>query len=301
MLSAKTIEIVKSTVPLLQEKGVEITTRFYQILFSEHPELLNIFNHTNQKKGRQQQALANAVYAAATYIDNLEAIIPVVKQIGHKHRSLGIKAEHYPIVGTCLLRAIKEVAGAPDEVLNAWGEAYGVIADAFISIEAEMYEEAAHKEGGWKDFRNFVVVKKVKESDVITSFYLKPEDGGQVSSFIPGQYVTIQINIEGETYTHNRQYSLSDAPGKEYYRISVKKEKGVDTPDGKVSNYLHDHVEEGDMLPVSAPAGDFVLNMDSTLPVVLISGGVGITPMMSMLNTLIEKTQNVMYVLFMQR
>lgn len=122
-------------------------------------ELLNIFNHTNQKKGRQQQALANAVYAAATYIDNLEAIIPVVKQIGHKHRSLGIKAEHYPIVGTCLLRAIKEVAGAPDEVLNAWGEAYGVIADAFISIEAEMYEEAAHKEGGWKDFRNFVIVK----------------------------------------------------------------------------------------------------------------------------------------------
>ncbi len=286
MLSEKTIEIVKSTVPLLQEKGVEITTRFYEILFSEHPELLNIFNHTNQKKGRQQQALANAVYAAATYIDNLEVIIPVVKQIGHKHRSLGIKAEHYPIVGTCLLRAIKEVAGAPDEVLNAWGEAYGVIADAFISIEAEMYEEAAHKEGGWKDFRNFVVVKKVKESDVITSFYLKPEDGGKVSSFIPGQYVTVQINIEGETYTHNRQYSLSDAPGKEYYRISVKKEKGVDTPDGKVSNYLHDHVKEGDMLPVSAPAGDFVLNMDSTLPVVLISGGVGITPMMSMLNTL---------------
>lgn len=138
----------------------------------------------------------------------------------------------------------------------------------------------------------------MKESDVITSFYLKPEDGGQVSSFIPGQYVTIQINIEGETYTHNRQYSLSDAPGKEYYRISVKKEKGVDTTDGKVSNYLHDHVEEGDMLPVSAPAGDFVLNMDSTLPVVLISGGVGITPMMSMLNTLIEQNskRNVCFV-----
>lgn len=129
----------------------------------------------------------------------------------------------------------------------------------------------------------------MKESDVITSFYLKPEDGGKVSSFIPGQYVTIQINIKGETYTHNRQYSLSDAPGKEYYRISVKEEKGVDTPDGKVSNYLHDHVGEGDVLPVSAPAGDFVLNMDSTLPVVLISGGVGITPMMSMLNTLIEQ------------
>ncbi|WP_026591256.1 NO-inducible flavohemoprotein [Bacillus sp. UNC437CL72CviS29] len=292
MLSAKTIEIVKSTVPLLQEKGVEITTRFYQIMFSEHPELLNIFNHTNQKKGRQQQALASAVYAAATYIDNLEAIIPAVKQIGHKHRSLGIKAEHYPIVGKCLLQAIKEVANAPQEVLDAWGEAYGVIADAFISIEAEMYDEAAKKEGGWKDFRNFVVVKKEKESDVITSFYFKPEDGGELSTFLPGQYVTIQLNIEGETYTHNRQYSLSDAPGKGYYRISVKREIAAETPDGKVSNYLHDHVQEGDILPLSAPAGDFVLNMDSNLPIVLISGGVGITPMMSMLNTLIERDSN---------
>ncbi|CAG9611698.1 Flavohemoprotein [Bacillus rhizoplanae] len=292
MLSPKTIEIVKSTVPLLQEKGVEITTRFYQIMFSEHPELLNIFNHTNQKQGRQQQALANAVYAAANYIDNLAVIIPVVKQIGHKHRSLGIKAEHYPIVGKCLLQAIKEVAHAPQEVLDAWGEAYGVIADAFISIEAEMYEEAAVKTGGWKDFRNFIVVKKEKESDVITSFYLKPEDGGALSSFLPGQYVSVQLNIEGETYTHNRQYSLSDAPGKDYYRISVKREKNAEGLDGMVSNYLHDHVNEGDILPLSAPAGDFVLNMDSQLPVVLISGGVGITPMMSMLNTLIELSPN---------
>ncbi|MGG2066439.1 NO-inducible flavohemoprotein [Bacillus sp. S14(2024)] len=292
MLSPKTIEIVKSTVPLLQEKGVEITTRFYQIMFSEHPELLNIFNHANQKQGRQQQALANAVYAAANYIDNLAVIIPVVKQIGHKHRSLGIKAEHYPIVGKCLLQAIKEVADAPQEVLDAWGEAYGVIADAFIGIEAEMYEEAAGKTGGWKDFRNFIVVKKEKESDVITSFYLKPEDGGALSSFLPGQYVSVQLNIEGETYTHNRQYSLSDAPGKDYYRISVKREKGAEGLDGMVSNYLHDHVNEGDILPLSAPAGDFVLNMDSQLPVVLISGGVGITPMMSMLNTLIEQSPN---------
>ena len=292
MLSPKTIEIVKSTVPLLQEKGVEITTRFYQIMFSEHPELLNIFNHANQKQGRQQQALANAVYAAANYIDNLAVIIPVVKQIGHKHRSLGIKAEHYPIVGKCLLQAIKEVADAPQEVLDAWGEAYGVIADAFIGIEAEMYEEAAEKAGGWKDFRNFIVVKKEKESDVITSFYLKPEDRGALSSFLPGQYVSVQLNIEGETYTHNRQYSLSDAPGKDYYRISVKREKGAEGLDGMVSNYLHDHVNEGDILPLSAPAGDFVLNMDSQLPVVLISGGVGITPMMSMLNTLIEQSSN---------
>jgi nitric oxide dioxygenase len=287
MLQAKTIEIVKSTVPLLQEKGVDITTRFYQILFSENPQLLNIFNHTNQKKGRQQQALANAVYAAANYIDQLEVILPVVKQIGHKHRSLGVKAEHYPIVGGCLLRAIKEVTNAPQEVIDAWGEAYGVIADAFIQVEAEMYTEAAEQVGGWKDFRNFVVVRKEKESDVITSFYLRPEDGGELSSFLPGQYISVQLKAEGEEYTHIRQYSLSDASGKEYYRISVKHEQG-----GVVSNYLHDHIQEGDILPISAPAGDFVLNTSDNSPVVLISGGVGITPMMSMLNTLVNQKSN---------
>ncbi|WP_369900423.1 NO-inducible flavohemoprotein [Bacillus manliponensis] len=287
MLQEKTIDIIKSTVPLLQEKGVQITTRFYEILFTEYPELLNIFNHMNQKQGRQQQALANAVYAAAQYIDRLEVIVPVVKQIAHKHRSLGVKAEHYPIVGTCLLRAIDEVVEAPKEVLDAWGEAYGVIADVFISVEAEMYEEAASKAGGWKDFRNFIVVKKERESDVITSFYLRPADGGELSSFLPGQYVTVQLNIEGEVYTHHRQYSLSDAPNKEYYRISVKREAR-----GVVSNYLHEHVKEGDIIPLSAPAGDFVLNMESKTPIVLISGGVGITPMMSMLHTAVQEMPN---------
>ena len=141
MLSQQTINIVKSTVPVLEVHGVAITTTFYKNLFEAHPELLNIFNHANQAKGRQQTALANTVYAAAVHIDNLAAIIPVVKQIGQKHVSLGIKPEHYPIVGEHLLGAIKEVLGdaATDEIINAWAEAYGVIADAFISVEEEMY------------------------------------------------------------------------------------------------------------------------------------------------------------------
>ena len=89
------------------------------------------------------------------YIDNLEVILPVVKQIAHKHRSLGIKPEHYPIVGKHLLLAIKDVLGdaATDEIIDAWAEAYGVIADAFISVEAEMYDEAANQQGGWDGFR----------------------------------------------------------------------------------------------------------------------------------------------------
>jgi len=290
MLDQKTIDIIKSTVPVLEEHGEQITTVFYKRMFENHPELLNIFNHANQKQGRQQRALAGTVYAAAKYIDNLEMILPVVNQIAHKHRSLGILPEHYPIVGKYLLLGIKEVLGdaATDEIIHAWTEAYDVIADAFISVEAEMYDEAASQNGGWKGFRPFIVANRVEESEVITSFYLKPVDGKALASFKPGQYISIKLEIEGEEFTHIRQYSLSDAPGKDYYRISVKKEAGIETPDGKVSNYLHNSVEEGEILQISAPAGDFFLDTERDTPVVLLSGGVGLTPMVSMLNTVAE-------------
>ena len=290
MLDQKTIEIIKSTVPVLEKHGETITTRFYQLMFGNNPELLNIFNHANQKQGRQQKALAGTVYAAAMYIDNLEAILPVVKQIAQKHRSLGILPEHYPIVGKHLLLAIKDVLGeaATDEIIDAWAEAYNVIADAFISIEADLYHETENQHGGWNGFRKFIVDRKVVESEVITSFYLKPEDNKGIADFIPGQYISIKLEIAGETFTHIRQYSLSDAPSKDYYRISVKREAGTENPDGMVSNYLHDGVNEGDILKVSAPAGDFVLDTDKKTPVVLLSGGVGLTPMMSMLKTIVE-------------
>jgi nitric oxide dioxygenase len=290
LLDQKTIEIIKSTVPVLEQHGEAITTRFYQMMFGNHPDLLNIFNHANQKQGRQQRALAGTVYAAAQYIDNLEAILPVVKQIAHKHRSLGIKAEHYPIVGKHLLLAIKDVLGdaATDEIIDAWAKAYSVIADAFIGVEAEMYNEAASQKGGWDGFRSFIVDRKVIESDVITSFYLRPVDQKEIADFLPGQYISIKLEIEGEEFTHIRRYSLSDAPGKNYYRISVKREAGTASPDGMVSNFLHDSVTEGEILQVSAPAGDFVLDTEKNTPVVLLSGGVGLTPMLSMLKTVVE-------------
>lgn len=296
MLTEQTIRVIKSTVPVLEIHGVTITKRFYDRLFTAHPELLNLFNHANQKQGRQQTALANAVYAAALHIDRLEAILPAVKQIAHKHRSLGVKAEHYPIVGQHLLAAIKEVLGdaATDEILQAWAEAYGVIADAFISVEADMYDKAKTQEGGWADFKPFRIERKIKESDVITSFYLVPQDRGALAAFEPGQYISIKVQIPGEENTHIRQYSLSDAPGKPYYRISVKREDGIlaKQPAGKVSMYLHDQTEEGSELWLSAPAGDFTLDQKDTRPVVLISGGVGLTPMVSMLNTLTETNPN---------
>src|SRR5690625_995184 len=94
-LDAKTIELVKATVPILEVRGDEITSRFYQLMFENHPELKNIFNQTNQRKGDQSKALANTVYAAAAHIDQLESILSAVTPIAEKHRSLNIKPEHY--------------------------------------------------------------------------------------------------------------------------------------------------------------------------------------------------------------
>ncbi|BBI36682.1 NO-inducible flavohemoprotein [Cohnella abietis] len=291
MLNDQTIKIIKSTVPVLEKHGTDITKRFYQLLFTSHPELLNIFNHANQSQGKQQTALANAVYAAAQNIDKLETILPVVKQIAHKHRSLGIKAEHYPIVGQNLLAAIKDVLGdaATEEILQAWAEAYGVIANVFIGVEAEMYQQSERQKGGWTGFRGFRVKNKVKESDVITSFYLVPEDGGAIASFEPGQYVSVKMEIPGEANTYIRQYSLSDAPGKPHYRISVKREDAVlSKPEGKVSVYMHEHINQGDTLWLSAPAGEFILDQQDIRPIVFISGGVGLTPLVSMLETVAD-------------
>ncbi len=99
MLTEQEKDIIKQTVPLLKEKGTEITSTFYPKMFKAHPELLNMFNQTNQKRGMQSSALAQAVMAAAVNIDNLSVIKPVIMPVAYKHCALQVYAEHYPIVG----------------------------------------------------------------------------------------------------------------------------------------------------------------------------------------------------------
>ncbi|MEN1966496.1 NO-inducible flavohemoprotein [Lentibacillus sp. N15] len=291
-LDKESMDIVKATVPILQEQGDVITARFYQRMFENHPELKNIFNQTNQRKGDQSKALAGTVLAAAANIDQLEAILPKVTQIAQKHKSLHIKPEQYPIVGKYLLLAMKEVLGdaANDDVINAWEKAYNVIANVFIETERKMYEEMKNKVGGWVGFRPFKVIDKVVESDVITSFYLESADGNPFPGYEPGQYVTVKAEIDSEPHDHLRQYSLSCAPNEGVYRISVKREDALeDLPAGIVSSYLHNHVEKGSIIPISAPSGDFVLDQEDTRPLVLISGGVGLTPLLSMMETTLKQ------------
>lgn len=138
----------------------------------------------------------------------------------------------------------------------------------------------------WKDWRNFVVVRKVKESEEITSFYLKPEDDGEIPNFLPGQFLTIKLDILGQAKPVLRTYSLSDYPEPcDYYRLSIKREpapKGLDVPPGLSSNFMHDQIQEGSVIPTKPPSGKFVLNVQQSSPVVLVSNGVGITPMIAM-------------------
>nr|WP_317357399.1 globin domain-containing protein [uncultured Tyzzerella sp.] len=142
MLDTKTIEIIKSTVPVLQEKGVDITKYFYKTMFTNNPEVKPMFDMDKQESSAQPVALANAILAAAKNIDNLEAIMPAVQSIGKRHVEVGVLAEHYPIVGKNLLIAIKDMLGdaATDEVMQAWEKTYGVLAEVFINVEKEIYD-----------------------------------------------------------------------------------------------------------------------------------------------------------------
>ncbi|MFK7606177.1 MULTISPECIES: NO-inducible flavohemoprotein [unclassified Pseudomonas] len=283
MLTAQDRAIVKSTVPLLESGGEALTTHFYQMMLAEHPEVRPLFNPANQASGAQPRALANGVLMYARHIDQLDQLGDLVARIINKHVALQILPEHYPIVGSCLLRAIEEVLGrdiATPEVLAAWGAAYNQLAEILIGAEAALYEEKANAPGGWRGAREFKLVAKVEESAEVTSFYFRPVDEQAILEFTPGQYIGLKLNIDGEEVRRN--YSLSATAQLGRYRISVKR---VDS--GVVSNYLHERMQVGDTLKLFPPAGEFTLT-ESDKPLVLISGGVGITPTLPMLEVALK-------------
>jgi nitric oxide dioxygenase len=287
MISAASRPYIDASVPVLREHGLAITTTFYRNMFAAHPELTNLFNMGNQAAGKQQQSLASAVFAYAANIDNAAALAPVVKRIVHKHVSVGIKAEHYPIVGHHLLGAIKETLGdaATTELIAAWAEAYGSLANALIDTEREMYAQAGVEAGETRPMR---VTEVLKESGNVISIRFVPDDGGALPPFAAGQYVSVAVNLAGGR-RQLRQYSLSDAPGTDTLRISVKREDAGETsPAGDVSNWIHANVRPGSVLEVTHPFGEFTPDTESDQPVVLLSAGVGITPMISALNRIAQ-------------
>ena len=293
MITESQKDLIKGTIPVLKEHGVALTSHFYNRMFTHNPELKHIFNMGNQQNARQQTALATAVLAYAEHIDNPAALLSAVKHIGQKHSSLNIRPEHYQIVGKHLLASIQEVLGnaATPELIEAWKVAYFQLADLMIGVEKEMYDQMIQQAGGWTGWKPFTVTKIVAETAEIQSIYLKPTDGGKLPKHHAGQYVSVRVFLPELHLYQPRQYSLSDASNGEYLRISVKKEVTDGKPDGMVSNYIHQYFEIGKQIEITAPTGSFNL-IENEKPHVFISGGVGQTPLIAMLEDLVGKDQN---------
>ncbi|MBJ9986227.1 NO-inducible flavohemoprotein [Acinetobacter sp. S40] len=287
-MTPQQIDLVKATVPVLRENGVALTGYFYNRMLGNHPELKETFNMGHQRSGAQAQALAGAVLAYAENIEDPSVLLPVVELIAHKHVSLNIQSPDYGIVGENLLHSISEVLSISmeDPLIAAWAAAYGQLADLFISTEKAIYAQHQHTQGSWLGWRNFKIAKKVVESEEITSFYLAPVDEGELPKYEAGQYISVRVFVDELGLKQPRQYTLSTSPQTDYLRISVKREdeKG-DLAGGWVSSTLH-RLPEGSEIEVSAPTGNFYL-IDSSKRNIFISGGVGVTPMIAMLNQLV--------------
>ncbi|MBE9153644.1 globin domain-containing protein [Cyanobium sp. LEGE 06113] len=145
-ISQKTIDIVKATAPVVKEHGEKITSRMYEIAFSERPDYKLGFESTwmiDAHGNGQAKKLASSVYAYATHIDRLDELAKAVDAIAHRHVACRILPEQYPLIGEKLLQAMKEVLGdaATDEVMAAWTEAYGALAAILIDAEASLYKQ----------------------------------------------------------------------------------------------------------------------------------------------------------------
>lgn len=290
MLTKQQIELVKATVPVLREHGVALTSHFYKRMLSHNPELMQVFNMGHQRAGFQQQALAGAVLAYAENIENLPALLGAVAHIANKHVSVGIRAEHYPIVGKHLIASIKEVLGdaAIPELIDAWTAAYMQLADVLIVAEKAIYDKNAVAEGGWTGWRFFKVAEKSKQTDNVTSFKLVPVDNGKMPEVKAGQYISVRVFVKGQDLIQPRQYTVVKADATSL-TIAVKKVEAVEkSPAGMVSNTLHNDINEGDVVEVSFPVGEFNLP-EGNGELCLLSAGIGITPLFAMLKEAVQK------------
>jgi nitric oxide dioxygenase len=288
MLSEQSAATVRATLPVVGAAIGDITARFYPRMFAARPELLrDLFNRGNQAAGTQRQALAGSIAAFATHLVEHPDRRPdaVLSRIAHKHASLGITADQYGIVHEHLFAAIVEVLGAAvtPEVAAAWDEVYWLMANALIAAEKRLYDET-----GGPSWRRWEVTGRTAETVDVTSFRLRPADGGEVAPFRAGQYVSVRVALP-DGARQIRQYSLTGAPSATERQISVKRVSGEDgAPEGEVSNHLHAHMTEGSVLELSDAYGDLVLEEAAGTPLLLASAGIGVTPMIAMLAQLAQ-------------
>ncbi|MEW9533953.1 globin domain-containing protein [Microbispora sp. NPDC049125] len=280
MLSTESATIVRATLPVIGGAIEEIATRFYASMFADNPDLLrDLFNRGNQANGRQRAALAGSIvaYASGLVAGPGEREDAMLGRIAHRHASLGVTADQYAVVHKYLFAAIADVLGdaVTPEVAAAWDEVYWLMAGALIGREVELQHDAT---GPW--LQATVAGRRRQTADAV-SFTLRPS---RPLSFRPGQYVSV-VAVLPDGAQQIRQYSLSHAPERGDWRITVKRAAGNGAPEGEVSTWLHANVRPGDVLTVSAPYGDVTLPPGDR-PLVLASAGIGITPVLSMVDHL---------------
>ncbi|MFM9376195.1 globin domain-containing protein [Gordonia sp. VNK21] len=282
MISEQTREVLTATLPAVEGALDDITPRFYDKMFTKHPELLNdLFNRTNQQIGTQPKVLAGSIAAFARlqlHPDPAQQRF-IIDRIAHKHTSLGITADQYAIVHEHLFAAIVEVLGAAvtPEVAAAWDELYWEMANVLITKENELYSQAGVAPG--EVWRSVVVAERRQVAPDAVSFSLAATDGAPLPSFTPGQYISVQVPLDDGAH-QIRQYSLIGTTDEPVWRISVKL-------DGEVSTWLHERAFEGDTLTVSTPFGDLALP-EGDAPLLLASAGIGCTPVIGLLSHLVS-------------
>ncbi|MCU1606824.1 MAG: Oxidoreductase FAD-binding [Modestobacter sp.] len=287
MLSDRSRPVIEATLPAVAENIEEIARRFYAHMFGEHPELLDgLFNRGNQAEGTQQAALAGSVAVFASALLKTPEQVPehLLSRIAHKHASLGLRPDQYQVVHEHLFWAIVDVLGdaVTPQVATAWDEVYWLMANALINMERGLYSaRGVRPEIVWRDWQ---VEEKIAETDDVVTFRVKRADDRLVKTSLPGQYVSVKMRMPDGVH-QPRQYSLTRADDGEHRQFSVKRVRGNGKPAGEVSNLLCDTAQVGDVLTLSLPFGDVVLD-DSGRPVVFASAGIGITPMAGMISHL---------------
>ena len=199
----------------------------------------------------QSTALAQAVMAAAMNIDNLNIIKPVIMPVVYKHCALQVYPEHYSIVGENLLAAIQDVTGlkGDDAVIQTWAKAYEEIADVFIQLEQEVYQNML-----WDGFKPFKITNISQESTDIKSFTVESKEY-DLSQFNPGQYIT--VDVSSENYLIELKDIILLLVVIKHSNFWCKRDVTTEH-EGEVSTILHDEISEEDTINLSAPVGGFI-------------------------------------------
>ncbi|WP_040780240.1 globin domain-containing protein [Nocardia pneumoniae] len=284
-------DVVRATLPLVAANIDRITAVFYRTMFDAHPQLLrDTFNRGNQAQGSQQRALAASIATFATYL--VDPALPhpatMLSRIAHKHASLGVTPDQYQIVHDNLFAAIVEVLGADvvdAPVAAAWDRVYWLMADILMDQEKGLYAEAGVDSGDV--FRDVRVSARADDPSGVAVFTVESSDPAvELPGFVPGQYISVGVRLP-DGARQLRQYSLVGVPGHGTLSFAVKRVEAADgCPAGEVSSWLHENLHPGDALQITLPFGDVAVDTTATTPLVLISGGIGVTPTIGVLEYL---------------